>query len=508
MGSLADHITMGLLPEDEELSLVDRLLAYFSRNMIGEVAPEGNVAAPIGSEYTYITTGRKYLKMADDGEATGWSIIPMDLPAGGALTDGDKGDITVADGGATWTIDPHAVTPAKLAQINAGLVLGRVTAGLGDVEVLDAADLALLLGLGSAAGSNVGDFDAFGAAAAAQAYAVARANHTGTQSADTVVDGAANKVYVAADKAKLAGIAAGATANDTDANLKNRANHTGAQAIATITGLQAALDLLAPLASPALTGAPTAPTQAGADNSTKIATTAFVKAITNLLSPIADPVFTGDPKAPTPAANDNDTSIATTAFVQSELASKAIFKSFFAAKGNILGASADDTPAIIAAGTDKMVLTADSTLAAGNGFKFAPGTELARTQNLNWDNNIPLDQFYGISFGAEADIAGLDLAIPAWYDGSPFYVQIYGIVLHTVADRGVAFKLKEGAAYLDDDKLYHVNTANVQYGFFFQSRVIARAAGAHTLKWAWETFTSGQAYFAQGRYVNTRAVLV
>lgn len=37
---------------------------------------------------------------------------------------------------------------------------------------------------------------------------------------------------------KLDGIAADATKNDTDANLKDRANHTGAQAISTVTGLQ------------------------------------------------------------------------------------------------------------------------------------------------------------------------------------------------------------------------------------------------------------------------------
>ncbi|MDT9547743.1 MAG: hypothetical protein RI826_10480, partial [Chlorobium phaeovibrioides] len=39
----------------------------------------------------------------------------------------------------------------------------------------------------------------------------------------------------------------------------------------------AALDLKAPLASPSLTGTPTAPTPNSEDNSTKIATTAFVK---------------------------------------------------------------------------------------------------------------------------------------------------------------------------------------------------------------------------------------
>lgn len=48
--------------------------------------------------------------------------------------------------------------------------------------------------------------------------------------------------YTNTEKSKLAGIATGATVNDTDANLKNRANHTGSQAISTVTGLQTALD--------------------------------------------------------------------------------------------------------------------------------------------------------------------------------------------------------------------------------------------------------------------------
>lgn len=48
--------------------------------------------------------------------------------------------------------------------------------------------------------------------------------------------------FTSALKTKLDGIATGATANDTDANLKNRANHTGTQAISTITNLQTELD--------------------------------------------------------------------------------------------------------------------------------------------------------------------------------------------------------------------------------------------------------------------------
>jgi hypothetical protein len=51
----------------------------------------------------------------------------------------------------------------------------------------------------------------------------------------------------ATDKTKLNGIAAGATANDTDENLKNRANHTGEQPISSVTGLPGALNSKADL---------------------------------------------------------------------------------------------------------------------------------------------------------------------------------------------------------------------------------------------------------------------
>lgn len=47
--------------------------------------------------------------------------------------------------------------------------------------------------------------------------------------------------------------------------------------ISSISGLQTALNAKAPLASPALTGTPSAPTPAAGDNTTKLATTAFVE---------------------------------------------------------------------------------------------------------------------------------------------------------------------------------------------------------------------------------------
>ena len=60
------------------------------------------------------------------------------------------------------------------------------------------------------------------------------------------------------------------------AALDGKAASVHGHPIADVTGLQTALDAKAPLASPALTGTPTAPTQAQGNNSTRLATTAYV----------------------------------------------------------------------------------------------------------------------------------------------------------------------------------------------------------------------------------------
>jgi len=77
--------------------------------------------------------------------------------------------------------------------------------------------------------------------------------------------------------------------------------------------ISAAASTYAPLASPSLTGVPTAPTAAAATSTTQIATTAFVD---TSFAKLASPAFTGTPTAPTAASGSNDTTVATTGFVQ------------------------------------------------------------------------------------------------------------------------------------------------------------------------------------------------
>lgn len=83
--------------------------------------------------------------------------------------------------------------------------------------------------------------------------------------------------------------------------------------------------LLAPLASPTLTGTPSAPTATALTSTTQLATTAYADAATGvekaralaaeaLLAPLASPGLTGTPTAPTKTALTNSTALATTAY--------------------------------------------------------------------------------------------------------------------------------------------------------------------------------------------------
>lgn len=91
------------------------------------------------------------------------------------------------------------------------------------------------------------------------------------------------------------------------------------------------------------------------------------------LAPLASPTFTGTPAAPTAAADTNTTQIATTAYVvgqgylkSSTASTTYIANSLVDAKGDLIVATANDTPARLAVGvTNGHVLMVDSATSSG-----------------------------------------------------------------------------------------------------------------------------------------------
>jgi hypothetical protein len=109
--------------------------------------------------------------------------------------------------------------------------------------------------------------------------------------------------------------------------------------IANVTGLQTALDAKAPLASPALTGTPSAPTPALANNSTQLATTAFVQSlVANLIASAPGALDTLDELA---AALGDDANFAAT--VTAALATKQPLDATLTALAGLAG-GADKLP--------------------------------------------------------------------------------------------------------------------------------------------------------------------
>ena len=107
--------------------------------------------------------------------------------------------------------------------------------------------------------------------------------------------------------------------------------------IATTAFVDAAVTSKAPLASPDLTGTPTAPTASASANSTQIATTAYVDRADALKANLASPTFSGTVEAPTATATDSTTKVATTAFVKGSIKRSNITKGviFNTSNGNV-----------------------------------------------------------------------------------------------------------------------------------------------------------------------------
>lgn len=95
----------------------------------------------------------------------------------GNIPDGDKGDIITSGSGTVWSVDAGAITNAKMANVATATIKGRVTAGTGVPEDLTATQARTLLNVANGATANATD-----------AQLRDRSTHTGTQLAATISD--------------------------------------------------------------------------------------------------------------------------------------------------------------------------------------------------------------------------------------------------------------------------------------------------------------------------------
>ena len=155
--------------------------------------------------------------------------------------------------------------------------------------------------------------------------------------------------------------------------------------VAAINELDGDFALKADLASPALTGTPTAPTATGGTNTTQIATTAYVQGEIAGFAPLASPALTGVPTAPTATTGTSTTQIATTAFVAASVAA--------AGGGDVLkvGTPVDNQIA---------VWTGDGTIEGDSGLTWTTGTStLSVGGNAVWHGGND-----GAASGLDADL--------------------------------------------------------------------------------------------------------
>lgn len=130
-------------------------------------------------------TAGQQLKMCTQADPAVWTV----QGDGGAVTDGDKGDITVAAG--VWGIDASTVALGDIANIGAGTILGNNEVGAGAPEALTTAEAKTLLGLGNAS---------FTGPTTAHTYTLPDADATLTTTANKL------SVFAATTSAELAGV--------------------------------------------------------------------------------------------------------------------------------------------------------------------------------------------------------------------------------------------------------------------------------------------------------------
>ena len=119
-------------PKSLELGLdavvrsLQEVLATVNRSIVVPYTFGGNFTG------TFQPVAERFLRINSAG--TGVDLVPSINVTDAMLADGDYGDVIVSSDGAVWTIDNDVVTFAKFQNITTNRLLGRFTAGSGDIE--------------------------------------------------------------------------------------------------------------------------------------------------------------------------------------------------------------------------------------------------------------------------------------------------------------------------------------------------------------------------------------